>query len=107
MDKVNKFTRLKQGMDKLGLPIAYHHFNEPVNPPFVVYYSPHVNNFVADNEIYMQTDYIEIELYTEGKDFELEQKVHDILTELNIIYGKYEAYIKEENLFMQTYELEI
>lgn len=107
MDKISKFTRLNDALKQLDIPTAYHHFSEPVEAPFIVYYSPHINNFVADNSIYHQTDYVEVELYTEIKDLELEQKLHDIFTKLDIIYDKYEVYIKEEKLFMQTYELEI
>lgn len=106
-NKHSKFTKLNKALKSLGIPVAYHHFSEPVATPFIVYYSPHINNFVADNEIYMQTDFIEVELYTDNKDFDLEGQVHDILTSLDIIYDKYEVYIKEEKMFMQTYQLEI
>lgn len=107
MDKVTKFRHLNEALKSLGYPVAYHSFKEPVKAPFIVYYSPNVRNFVADNSIYEQFDNYEIELYTDYKDIELEQKMHDLLTEMETIYYKYEVYIKEENLFMQTYQISV
>lgn len=107
MDKVTKFKQLNKALNSLGHPVAYHSFKEPVKAPFIVYYSPNVRNFVADNSIYEQFDNFEIEVYTDYKDIELEQDIHDLLTGLGIIYYKYEVYIKEENLFMQTYQISV
>lgn len=107
MDRVKKFKRLKEQLDKIGIPVAYYAFKNPVDTPFLVFYTPHVNNFVADNSIYMQQDYIELELYTDYKDFELEEKVREILTENEIIYEQYETYIENEKMFMNTFGFEI
>lgn len=107
MDKATKFKRLNKALKSLGAPVAYHHFDEAVEAPFIVYYSPNVVNTLADNSIYHQLDSYEIELYTDYKDIELEQKMHDLLTEMEIIYYKYETYIKDEKLYMQTYQITV
>ena len=107
MDRLQKFEMLNKQLQSLDLPIAYYAFREPVNPPFMVYYSPHVNNFVADNKIYMQQDFIELELYTDKKDLVLEERVRQLLTSNGYIYDQYEVYLPDEKMFMITFHFEI
>lgn len=107
MGRKEKFQKLYNDIKALGIPVSYFAFKEPVNPPFIVYYSPHVTNFVADNTIYMQQDYIEVELYTNKKDFELEEKVRQMLIENGYIFEQYETYIQDEKMFLITFGFSI
>ena len=64
-------------MEEMGLPFAYHHFAEGESPapPFLLFLSPGENTFSADNLAYFSCKQIDIELYTDKKQPELEEQV--------------------------------
>lgn len=100
-----KFNILNQRLKELGVPVAYHHFDEPQELPFIVYYSSSMENFSADNEMFYQFDYFDVEVYTDFKDLVLEDELHDLFVELGLQYEHYEVYIKEEKMYMQNFTL--
>ncbi len=59
-----------QMVESIGLPAAYHHFEEGQSPepPFLVYLYPGTNNFSADGTVYQGINQMDIELYTDKKD---------------------------------------
>lgn len=96
----------------LGLPIAYSHFecdedNKPPQPPFLVYFVTGRDDVVADNTMYITKTTYALELYTDSKDLEIEKKIEDKLTELELPFDKQESYIESERLFEVYYEFEI
>lgn len=98
---------LKRLLDTTGYPVAYSHFNEPKNTPFITYlvtYSPH---FHADNKTYHKIDSVDIELYTKKKDLQAEQVLEDLLDENDLPYEPYEEYIESEKVFKKTYEVRL
>ena len=68
-------------MEEIGLPYAYHHFAEggSPDPPFAVFLYPGSNNFSADGKVYFKTDRLNIEIYTDIKNIELEQQTEAVL----------------------------
>lgn len=99
---------LLQILEEIGLPFAYHHFaeGESPEPPFVVYLLPGSNNFGADGKVYYKIHEAHLELYTDLKDLELEQKVEDALDEHGIFYNKTETWIESERLYEVLYIFE-
>lgn len=99
---------LLQVLEKIGLPFAYHHFaeGESPEPPFVIYLLPGSNNFAADGKVYYKIHEVHLELYTDLKDLELEQKVEDALDEHGIFYNKTETWIESERLYEVLYIFE-
>ena len=93
----------------LDIPLAYHHFaeGESLDPPFLIYLSPGSNNFGADGKVYHKAKQIDIELYTDKKEPELEDALEDILDEAGIFYEKTETYIDSEKLYEVLYETEV
>lgn len=83
-------TKLFYLLKKLQIPVAYDHFDDrcKVTPPFLAYREKAPNTFKADNKNYYSTCNYEIELVTEKKDFELENKIANLLTEYNISFDK-------------------
>ena len=75
-----------QMVKSIGLPAAYHHFDEgqSPNPPFVVYLYPGTNNFSADGEVYQGINQLDIELYTNKKDLESEKRVEAVLKKMKL-----------------------
>lgn len=92
---------LKERLEATGLPVAYSHFADQTDPPFIAYLLPESRNIVADDSVY-QT---KIELYTNIRDLELEKKVEQQLTD--VIWKKTTEYIESEAMFETIYEMEV
>lgn len=92
----------------LEIPVAYDHFstNKEVSPPFVVYRETAPETFKADGVTYYRPYNFEIELITEKKDPELEQRIGALLTENKIPYDiDEELWDDEERIFHNFYEI--
>lgn len=99
---------IKQLLEQLNIPVAYHHFNTDINPPFVVYYRNASNNYGADNKVLKKINTVYIELYTEYKDLAMEQVLEDLLDEHEIFYDVLsEDYISDEKMYQVIYEISI
>ena len=96
-------------VDEMGMESAYHHFaeGESPEPPFVVFLYPKANNFSADGVAYFKVNRLNIELYTDLKDVELEQRVETVLDGHGIFYAKSEVWIESERLYEVLYEMEV
>ena len=95
-------------LTEFGIPFAYDHFaeGEAPAPPFVCYLIPSTDNFVADGIVYLDIDVVNIELYTDKRDPELEKKLQGLLTSAGIVYEKNEIWIPEEKMYEVIYEFE-
>ena len=96
-------------MDEMKLPYAYHHFveGESPDPPFLVFLYPNSDNFAADGMVYFKVNRLNIELYTDLKDVELEEIVEAVLDKHGIFYEKSEVWIESENLYEVLYQMEV
>lgn len=94
-------------LNKSGLPVAYHHFIKAQAPPFLIVFHTGDETIRADNKTYSSFENYNIELYTEKKDIQLENKVKALLDETDIEYECAEAYIDSEKLFEVIYEITI
>ena len=92
----------------LGMPVAYHHFNQaPASLPYIVYYAEGYESTYADSVNYQNVIQLRIELYSDSKNFEKENAIEDLLTNLELPYAKDETWIDEEQIWMIIYELEV
>ncbi len=96
-------------MEALQLPFAYDHFaeGEGPDPPFICFLLPGSDNFAADGRVYFKATMVHIELYTDLKDPELEQRVEAMLDERGIFYDKTEVWIESEQLYEVLYSFEM
>ena len=96
-------------MDEMKLPYAYHHFveGESPEPPFLVFLYPNSDNFAADGMVYFKVNRLNIELYTDLQDVELEETVEAVLDKHGIFYEKSEVWIESENLYEVLYQMEV
>ena len=85
--------RIEAILDVLEIEYRYHHFEE-------------TRNFSADGKVYFKSDKVDIELYTDEKDFELEERVEAALDAADLFWQKSEQYIKSENMYEVLYEVE-
>lgn len=96
-------------LEEMKLPYAYHHFveGESPEPPFLVFLYPGSDNFAADGLVYFKVNRLNIELYTDLKDVELEATIEAVLDEHGIFYEKSEVWIETENLYEVLYQMEV
>lgn len=95
-------------IETIGLPFAYDHFNETqAAPPFVCFIYPESDDFIADNRNFQKIKRLQIELYTENKDFSLESRVEQILESYELPYTEAEGYLDDEKMYMHTYNTEV
>lgn len=94
---------------EMNLPYAYDHFveGESPDPPFLVFLYPGSNHFAADGKVYFKVNRLNIELYTDKKDVELEETVEAVLDRHGIFYGKSEVWIESENLYEVLYQMKV
>ena len=86
---------------EMGLPFAYDHFaeGESPEPPFLCYLLPGSDNFAADGKVYHKGANVHVEVYTDEKNPELEQRVEDVLDAHEVFYNKSETWISSERLY--------
>ena len=96
-------------MEAIQLPFAYDHFaeGEGPDPPFLCFLLPGSNNSYADGRVYFKITEVHIELYTDAKDPDLEQRVEAVLDERGIFYDKTEVWIESEQLYEVLYSFEM
>lgn len=97
--------RLLKIIEDIGLPFAYSHFaeGESPKPPFLVYLFPKAKHFGADGVVFYKRTQVDLEVYTEKKDLELEEKIEGILDREKIYYEKSEVWIPSERLYEVLY----
>lgn len=103
------FTEIAEMIEDIGLPFVYYSWPENEAPalPYIVYYYPSTENFPADNKVYKVTQTLNIELYTQTKDFSIEAAVETVLDSYGFVWDKTETYIDTEHMFEVLYELEV
>lgn len=96
-------------MEEMGVPFAYDHFveGEAPKPPFLVFLYPKAVNFAADGIAYFKVNQLDIELYTDLKQPEVEERIESVLLKHGIFYGKSEVWIESERLYEVLYEMEV
>jgi len=98
-------------LGQVQIPFAYDHFaeGESPDPPFICYLLPGSNNFAADGRVYHKFSEVHIELYTDIKDLDVEQRIEAVLDQRGIFYAKSEVWIESERLYevLYTFEMEV
>lgn len=100
---------IKEMLNEIGLPYEYDHFSTHnwIEPPFVVWRIPGSDNFHADGVTYAKIDVLNIELYSDEKDWNNEKKIEDILDKYGITYDKTGEYLDSEKMYEVLYEMEV
>ena len=68
---------------------------------------PESDNFHADGITYAKIDVLNIELYSDEKDWNNEKKIEDILDKYGITYDKTGEYLDSEKMYEVLYEMEV
>ena len=93
----------------VGVPYAYYQFNNKTaqEPPFICFFYPNNNDFLADDSNYQKVEHLVVELYTDNKDFELEATVETVLSANGLVYSRDEEYLDDERMFEVVYEMDV
>lgn len=95
----------------LELPVSYGEFkvkkNAKVELPYIVYYYKNSDNFIADGVVYEKFNRVIVELYTDKKELEIQEKLECVLDNAEIIYQCDEVYIKSEKMYLNKYEMRL
>ena len=75
--------------------------------PYLVWYLPGSQNFTADDKVYQKIDTLNVELYTEEKDFTTEAIVEGVLNANYMAWDKVETYIESERMYQVLYTMEV
>ena len=101
--------QIKDMLSEVGLPYEYDHFTTHnwIEPPFLVWRIPESYNFNADGIAYVKIDVLNIELYSDTKDWDNEKKIEDVLEKYGISYQKTGEYLESEKMYEVLYEMEV
>lgn len=96
-------------LDEIGIEYRYHHFEEKeaIQPPFICWLMPETDHFAADGIAYVKITELDIELYTDEKNIQLEEQVEKVLENNGIFFQKKEIYIETEEMYETLYEMEV
>ena len=101
------YTDVIAGMKSIGIPCAYHHWNEPPPLPYAVIMHGDNDDLMADNHNYQDVGNYRLELYTAEKYPPTEKKVEQWLKDHRIPYEKTEVFLDSEDMFQVIYEFQI
>lgn len=103
------YEEIEKMMEEIGIPASYHHFEveEAINPPFICWIIPGSDNFAADGNTFYEISLLNVELYTDQKDIEMEKQVEKVFDINGLFWNKTETYIESENMYEVLYELEV
>lgn len=92
-----------------GVPYAYYAFpdNTEQECPFVCFFFDSSDDFAADDTNYQRIRPLSIELYTDNKDFALEETIETALNQNGLVYSREETYLESERMYMVTFMTEI
>ena len=94
---------------EIGLPYAYYEFPDDTEqvPPFVCFFYPDDDDFMADNENYVNIRRLVVELYSDEKRFDLEDTVKSVLNSHGLTFAREETYISAERMWQVTFDMEV
>ena len=101
------FTELVAILAPTGIPWTYHHWTAPPAPPYGVYLSVRDNPFFADDQTYVFTSGIRLEVYSLERDTSLDDAVRAALDAAQIPYDTDYTFLESEGLYESIFEIEV
>ncbi len=103
------YREIAEMIASIGLPYTYYSFpiGQAPNLPYIVFYYPSNDDFSADNKNYVPILNVNVELYTQEKDFDTEATVETVLAANGIYYSKTESYLESEQMYEVLYEFQL
>lgn len=100
-----ELSEIKSKLDTLGIPVAYLRFKKPQTLPYCVYYEAATDIQGADNYNLYRDVTINIELYCEKKQSQLERQLEKLFRDREITKTS-DIYLKDEDMYMTTFSFD-
>lgn len=96
-------------IESIGLPCAYSHFpaDTPQVPPFACWIYPGRSDVFGDDKNYQKIETVQLELYTDEKNFSWEKIVEEILAGYDLTWVRSEGYLDDEKMHMTTWRFDV
>lgn len=92
-------------LDKLGIPVAYDHFEEMTDPPFICWATLKSQTSGADTYHPVKRSELTIILYSSERDFETEDNILRMFSEFEIDVES--SFVLADELYATTFQFEI
>lgn len=100
-----ELTEIKTKLATLGIPVAYLRFKKPQALPYAVYYEAGTDIRGADHHDLYRDVTINIELYCDQKQPQLERQIEKLFRDREINKTS-DIYIEDEDMFMTLFSFE-
>lgn len=106
---LEELAALLESIPGMAGKVAYYAFplNEAPPLPYITYLQTASDNMAADNRVYHKRRDVDVELYTERKDLNLENALEAALDSAGIVWAMDEDYLNSERCYMLTYSISI
>lgn len=96
-------------LDQINIEHTHYQFEKgsAPEPPYFVWYEPDTSYEYADDSNHISLPMLNIELYTDYKDFALEIQLESQLKSLGFTWQKTESSLEDEGLYEVLYEIPI
>lgn len=104
------YKEVNSMISSIGIPYAYNQFtgDDDISPPFICFlFDSSSNDLMADNINYQEIRPLTLELYTDNKDFALEERVESTLKAYELPFIRQETYLDGEQMYMVIYDTQI
>lgn len=103
------YSEVASMVAEIGAPYAYYQFPEGTQQatPFVCFFYPYSNDALGDSVNYQKIEHLIVELYTDNKDFDLEQTVENVLRSHGLVWTRAEEWIDSERMLEVVYEMDV
>ena len=103
------YKEVSNMISSIGLPYAYYQFPDGTDtaPPFICFLYDGSHDLAADDTNYQRIRPLVIELYTDSKDFALENSVETVLNQYGFAYSREETYLDSEKMHMVSFTTEV
>lgn len=103
---------IEEMLREMDVPFRYDHFTQKemqdIELPIIVCMMPGTDNFFADGQVYKKIQRVQIELYTDSKNWFLEEKLENILNNHGIAWQQVESTWQQTEFMWGTfYEVEV
>ena len=89
----------------VGLDYAYDHFTDGTEHelPFICFIYPERIDLKADNLNYQPIESVQVEFYSQERDFETEAEIAEALNDAGLVFTLDSAYLDDEGMYMTTF----
>lgn len=103
MEQSKLFSILREA----GCPVTYREFppGEAPSLPYIVFYQSEVVSFLADNHVYRFDREYTIEICSEAKNVELENRIFDTLDKYEIVWAYAGETRTDEGIYVSYIEI--